>query len=43
MRLAKMKNTRSVMSNGLPVARLNYSLYFVRLSKWFVLVLVLNF
>jgi hypothetical protein len=39
----KIKNIRSAMSVGLLVVRLKYGLYVVQLSKWFILVLMLNF
>ena len=42
--VSKIKNTEgSAMSVGLPVVRLNYGLYVVQLSKWFVFVLMFKF
>ena len=39
----KIKNIGSAMSVGLLVVRLQYGLYVVHLSKWFVLVLLFKF
>ena len=42
--VGKIKNTEgSAMSVGLLAVRLQYGLYVVHLSKWFVLVLMFNF